>query len=411
MRLFVPTSLVLFTVLSSSVAETAFKKQQLTNEFWAEGVAVGDFNKDGAADVVYGPYWWKGPEFKERQNIYPDSKTSKIKQADGKESEIRGFKGALSNENDYSDNFITYTHDFDRDGWTDVLVLGFPGKEAFWYQNPKENGASWKKHLAFTSVDNESPMFVDITGDGQPEIVCSSGGYLGYAEPDRTNATGEWKWSNISPKGRWERFTHGIGVGDVNGDGRMDILEANGWWEQPASLDGGPVWKKHEALFGNGGAQMYAYDVNGDGLNDVVTSLEAHGYGLAWFEQTKEGGAQGWTKHLIVGSKADENPQGIVFSQPHAIELVDMNGDGLKDIVTGKRFWAHGPTGDAEPNAAAVLYWFELKRQAGAAQFVGHLIDNDSGVGTQFSTGDLNGDKKLDVAIGNKKGAFVFLAP
>lgn len=409
MRTILSTAISLLAVASTALADTAFKKQQLTNEFWAEGVAIGDLNNDGHVDVVYGPYWWEGPDFKTRHTIYPDTKTSTIKKEDGTEVTIRGFKGAGSGENEYSDNFITYTHDIDRDGWLDVLVIGHPGTEAFWYRNPQKSGAPWTKHLAFSSVDNESPMFVDITGDGEPEIVCSSGGFLGYAAPDPANRLGEWKWHSISPKGSWQRYTHGIGVGDVNGDGRLDLLEANGWWEQPASLEGDPVWKKHEALFGKGGAQMYAYDVNGDGLNDIITSLEAHGYGLAWFEQTKEDGVQGWTKHLIVGAKPEENAQGIVFSQPHAIELVDVNGDGIKDIVTGKRFWAHGPKGDAEPNAAAVVYWFELKRDGGKVSFVGHQIDNDSGVGTQFTTGDINGDKKLDVAVGNKKGAFVLL--
>jgi hypothetical protein len=154
---------------------------------------------------------------------------------------------------------------------------------------------------------------------------------------------------------------------------------------------------------------MYAYDVNGDGRNDVITSLEAHGYGVAWFEQTNDGGAIGWTKHLIVGKKPEENAQGVVFSQPHAIDLIDVNGDGLKDLVTGKRFWAHGPSGDAEPNAAPVLYWFELKRDGGKAAYIAHLIDDNSGIGTQVVAGDISGNGKPDVVVGNKRGAFVFL--
>ena len=200
----------------------------------------------------------------------------------------------------------------------------------------------------------------------------------------------------------------GVTVGDVNGDKRLDILEANGWWEQPASMEGDPEWTKHEALFGKGGAQMYAYDVNGDGRNDVITSLEAHGYGVAWFEQTNDGGAVGWRKHVIVGSKPEENPQGVKFSQPHAIALADMNGDGLQDLVTGKRFWAHGPGGDAEPNATPVLYWFELKREGGKAGYTAHLIDDASGIGTQVVAGDVNGDSRPDVVVGNKRGSFVF---
>jgi hypothetical protein len=189
----------------------------------------------------------------------------------------------------------------------------------------------------------------------------------------------------------------------------MDLLEKDGWWEQPASATGDAAWTKHDAKWGGGGAQMFAYDVNGDGKNDIITSLAAHGYGVVWFEQVDDAGAVGWNQHVIVGKTAGEGETGVVFSQPHAMDLVDMNGDGLKDLITGKRFWAHGPTGDAEPNAWPVVYWFELKRDSGKAKWIAHLIDDASGVGTQVVAADANGDKKPDVIVGNKRGAFVLL--
>ncbi|HEV7867058.1 MAG TPA: VCBS repeat-containing protein, partial [Chthoniobacteraceae bacterium] len=316
--------------------------------------------------------------------------------------------------------FLAYTHDFNADGWTDILILGFPGEQSWWFENPQGKEGLWKQHVALDVTDNESPTFTDLTGDGKPEIVCMSKGKIGYATPDAKNPTAPFAWHPISPAvttknkdGKdvnvFQRFTHGLGIGDVNGDGKMDVLEKDGWWQQPASLDGDPAWTKNEAKFGDGGAQMFAYDVNSDGRNDIITSLQAHGYGLVWFEQTNDGGVVGWTKHMIVGDKPEQNPQGIVFSQPHAIDLVDMNGDGAKDIVTGKRFWAHGPKGDNDPNGTPVLYWFELDRTANKLRFVGHLIDDASGIGTQVVAGDINGDKKPDVVVGNKRGAFVFL--
>jgi len=154
---------------------------------------------------------------------------------------------------------------------------------------------------------------------------------------------------------------------------------------------------------------MVVYDVNDDGLNDVITSLAAHGYGLAWFEQVKENGQISFREHLILNKDATTNGYGVQFSQGHSLDLADIDGDGLKDIVTGKRFWAHGPTGDPEPNAPPVLYWFQLVRPAkGQAEFIPHLIDDNSGVGTQVVAGFPGNKKRPDVVVGNKKGVFFF---
>jgi hypothetical protein len=154
---------------------------------------------------------------------------------------------------------------------------------------------------------------------------------------------------------------------------------------------------------------MYAYDVNGDGLADVLTSIAAHGYGVSWFEQRREAdGGAAWVEHPITSRTGTEQIAGVQFSQPHAVMLEDVDGDGLKDLITGKRYWAHGDKGDPEPNAPAVLYVFRLERGASGVTFTPMRVDDDSGVGCQFPVGDLNGDGRLDLAIVNKKGVFVF---
>lgn len=385
-------------------ADVAFKKQTLTTEFVAEGCHMADFDHDGHIDITAGCSIWYGPDFTRRANFTPPSVNA------GGPS-----KTPYNPASGYSDYFLAYTHDFNGDTWDDILVYGLPGEPANLFINPAGKGGDWEKHAIFDVADNESPDLKDINGDGKPELLVHSRGQLGYAKIDWANPTGKARFRPITPKSpandaKYFRYTHGYGAGDVNGDGRIDILVKEGWFEQPADTREDKDWVFHADPFGpngaRGGAQMYVYDVNGDGRSDVITSYDAHGYGLGWFEQKTDGS---FIEHKIMGSTTEENKQGVKFSQLHALRLADMDGDGVLDLVTGKRRWAHGPNADAEPAAAPVLYWFQLKRDGkGGAEFIPHLIDDDSGVGTQVTTGDLNKDGKPDVIVANKKGVFAF---
>lgn len=376
---------------------TDFETRQLSDVFYAEGATFGDLNGDGQMDLVSGPFWYEGPDFELRHEFAPV---------------------AVSDPLGYSDDFFAFVLDVDGDERQDIIKIGFPGKAATWYRNPGETQKHWPAQVIFRGVDNESPTLADVDGGGRVDLLCNHGGAFGYASADADDPTQPWRFHAISPDLGKGRFTHGLGLADINGDGRKDVIESAGWWEQPASLQGDPLWQHHPVPFTKrgGGAQMYGYDIDGDGDMDVITSLFAHGWGLSWFEQRplEEASPAGgrrieFVEHVIMDREPDANPYGVRFSSLHALDLADVDGDGLTDLVTGKRHWSHGPDGDPKPSGPSVLYWFRLERRPDGVHFVPHLIDEDSGVGTQVVAGDVNGDQLVDVVVGNKQGTFLHL--
>jgi hypothetical protein len=368
-----------------------FRMQRLSDFYYAWSATAADFNHDGVMDVAAGPFFYLGPTYIERREF--------------------AISQTFNPSNQYASGMINFAHDFTGDGWADILMTA--GRPIMLYVNPKGESRRWDGYSVVPSVSTEEVQFKDVDADGKPEVVFGGAGVVAYAKPDPADPTKPWMVRAVS-----EKITvnaHGIGVGDINGDGRMDILQPSGWWEQPANNSTPAPWPFHPEYFGRGGAEISVYDANGDGRNDVVTSIEGHGWGLSWFEQKRDrDGTISFVEHEIMGNFSSKNAGDVVFSQPHASTIGDMDGDGIPDLITGKRHYSHQESwSDPDPYGAAVLYVYKTVRDPkapGGAKFVPELIHNRSGVGSHLQVLDVNKDGTLDILTSGTRGTFVFTA-
>jgi hypothetical protein len=380
-RLFVLTLILLVPVLLRQKQTCAqppkstsilFKKHILDPGFVSEGAAVGDVNNDGKWDVLAGTFWYESPSWK-KHRIHADT---------------------LNPVPGYSTSFINFSLDVNSDGWVDLIRFDQPGGVCMWYENPKTNPGNWKGHLILSTAGIESPAFADVDGDGKKDIICNdiTLKQVVWLKPPAAKRDTMWQRFVISrePGRATHQYTHGLGWGDVNKDGRNDVIIKSGWWESPLNV-GDADWKFHEAALGEDGAHMFAFDADGDGDQDVVIS-SAHHYGIWWHEQTKSG----WVTHEI----------SRLFSQSHALAFKDINVDGYPDLVSGKRYLAH-ISGDPGTHDPSVLYWYEFV-PGNNPQWIPHLVDENSGIGNNFEVQDINGDKLPDIIVSNKKGVFFF---
>ena len=348
-----------------------------------EGCAVGDVNKDGKLDIVAGTHWFAGPDFVPRPL-----------------REIPEFGG------DYLANNGDHLWDVDGDGWLDVIAGGWMETEIYWYKNPGPDGLTkglkWQRSLLKdTDPQNEAYALHDIDGDGVPEIVVSRW--------DKNKPFVVWKLAkDADGKPTLERHVlgekhtgHGYAFGDVNGDGREDILLESGWYERPEGDVFAAPWKFHpETALPHPSCPFLVVDLTGDGRADLIWG-KAHDYGLYWWEQgePKADGATTWTEHKIDDS----------WSQAHCLVWADLDGDGREELITGKRVRGHAgkDPGGKEPEC---LYYYTWDKSS--KKFTRHTISPPGGgvgTGMQIRVVDLNADGRPDIAVAGKTGTWVLL--
>ena len=331
-----------------------------------ESCAVADLNRDGRLDIISGENWYEAPAWTRRK-----------------------FRSLPFWQN-YIDSFSDHALDVNADGYPDVISVAWDARRIAWWENPGREPREWQMHLIDTGFPTEFSFLVDLDNDGKalellPQFGSAKAPLAWYEVRD-----GRWLKHQVSDRS----YGHGIGAGDVNGDRRTDILTPKGWLEAPADPRQAS-WTFHPDFDLGSTGFIHVDDVNRDGAADLITSA-AHDYGIFWMEQ-QAGGK--WIKRLIDDA----------WSQPHALTLADLTGDGRPEIVTGKRLYAHNgrDPGEREPLG---IYWYEYVQNGPRWDWIRHILDygGSTGGGMQIPVVDLDADGDLDIVVAGKSGVYLF---
>lgn len=355
--------------LAPSTPPVKFYKMEVYNGSF-ESAGVLDVNKDGNPDIVSGSYWYLGPGFVKRYYI-----------------------GDVKKYGEFYDDFSTIPMDVNGDGYTDFITGGWWGNSIRWRENPKNNDKEWPEHIIAEVGNVETTRAWDIDRDGVPEIVPNNPGKPLVCFKLGKDAVFT-KYQLATTQG------HGIGFGDINGDGYGDMILSDGWLQAPKDPWKGKWILHSDFKFGQTGIPIVVADVNADGLNDLIVG-QGHDYGLFWYEQRSDrlaGGKRTWIRH----------PIDLFNSQFHTLLWIDIDGDAQPELITGKRYRAHD---DKDPGSAddIGLYYYKWNGESFTKQVIAYgPRGTGKGTGNYFAVADLRGSGRKDIVVAGKDGLYIF---
>jgi hypothetical protein len=382
-RLSIGLVLVVATaVLAAPPAKTGriqFKIHTLIKDL-NEGCDVADINADGKLDVIAGKWWYEAPSWTQHP--------------------VRDLE--IKND-EYYDTNGDHAMDLNGDAYPDTISASWFNAEIYWYEDPGAEGLAagkkWARHLVYkTRGEVEGTILADLDDDGIAELLISSWELRHRLTIVRIRPGTNGQPPTFIPfETGGPGYGHGIGVGDINGDGRKDIYVPYGWYEAPVGNRFAKPWNFHKDYdYGHSSVPCLVEDINGDGRNDLLIG-KGHDYGLYWLENTPgENGKIHWIEHLIDKS----------FSQAHALAWADLDGDGHDELITGKRWRGHKGT---DPGADEPVCIFRYVWDPDTQAFEKDVISYDQGVGIgmQIRIADLNQDGRLDIVVAGKTGTYI----
>lgn len=270
--------------------------------------------------------------------------------------------------------------DVNGDGWQDFVAGGA------WYENPKApRDKPFVRHVFDERLDAVHDLILgDVDGDGRTEVVTMSdrNDVRWYDIP--ADPTRPWKSTRIG-----ESVHSGISFGDLDGDGDLDVVRSNVWFENE---DRGARWTMRkmtdpwgakEPPFAVNATQTATVDLDRDGRLDVVIcDGENPNSKIAWLEAPTDPRTGKWQTHYL--PRSDDDPRGAL----HSLIVADFDGDGDSDIFTVEMERFRG----ARPPR-----WFIWENVDGKGRLVERVILDANLGGHEAVAGDVDGDGDLDI--------------
>ncbi|MBM3998178.1 MAG: alpha/beta fold hydrolase [Planctomycetes bacterium] len=347
--------------------------------------AVFDVNRDGTLDVFSGGAW------------YEFTRTSASGASPSRaafEQRARHFVRDVEVIRGRFDDYSNLPYDVDGDGWTDVISANYRSQSIYWVRNPGSADHPWSKHVVDTPGPMETARLVDLNADGRVDLLPNGSDFAAWWElPSGAATTGAASalWTrHVLPAGL---AGHGIGAGDLNGDGRIDLVGPSGWFE--AGGDGSWIPRPEFRLHRDASIPVLVHDVDADGDADLIWG-RGHHVGLYWMERIQAGGAAEWRQHTIDSS----------WSQAHSLLVADLDGDDRPELITGPRYLGHEgrDLGEYDP-LALYAYAYETASHTwsrGTIHRGGRVA-----FGLDPKTADLDGDGDLDLVVADRSGLYL----